>query len=71
MKGKYSKENDMKRILVAFALVGLVVMAAPSVVSAAPNINAAHVAVCATQMGGQSVADCAKTTGIVNCVQMN
>ena len=61
----------MEKMLAALALAGLMMIAIPSVVSAAPNDNAAHVAACATQMGGQSVAACAQTMGLLNCLQNN
>ncbi len=61
----------MKKVFVAAALVGLLVLAVPSGVSAAPSENASHVAKCATGMGGQEVAACAQAMekGVSACAK--
>lgn len=63
----------MKKLLVAVAFAGLLTLALPSAVSAAPNANASHVAQCATEMGGQHVAQCAQAMdrGVSECAQMS
>ena len=62
----------MKRIIALVALLMALIIASATPVIAAPNENASHVAQCATQMGGQHVADCAQTMdrGVSECAQM-
>ncbi len=51
----------------------LTVVLSISAFAKTPDTNASHIAQCATQMGGQHVANCAQIMdqGVSSCAQMN
>ncbi len=62
----------MKKFLTVVLLVVALTVALAVPVAAAPGENASHVAFCAVTMGGQHVAECAKTMdrGVSTCARM-
>ena len=59
-------------ISVILIVIILTVVLTTSAFAATPNTNASHVAWCATQMGGQHVANCAQMMdhGVSNCAPL-
>jgi hypothetical protein len=62
----------VKRIITIGVLVLTLISAWAMPAFAAPNDSAAHVALCATSMGGQHVASCAQNMdrGVSTCATM-
>ncbi len=63
----------MIRIIGIILIVVILIMAwTTSALAATPNTNASHVAWCATQMGGQHVANCAQIMdqGVSSCAPL-
>ena len=59
-------------IFLAVLIIGISTFASPLLAATVPNVKASHVANCATTMGGQHVAECAKSMdkGVSECAKM-